>query len=46
MGLLLLMKSVKHDEEYMPPELAEQLKGIKHVKPQQATSSTISVNLE
>ena len=30
----------KHDEEYMPPELAEQLKGIKHVKPQQATSST------
>ncbi len=23
----------KHDEEYMPPELAEQLKGIKHVKP-------------
>ena len=26
----------KHDEEYMPPELAEQLKGIKHVKPAQA----------
>jgi len=26
----------KHDEEYMPPELAEQLKGIKHVKPEQA----------
>lgn len=23
----------KHDEEYMPPELAEKLKGIKHVKP-------------
>jgi cytochrome c-type biogenesis protein CcmE len=23
----------KHDEEYMPAELAEQLKGIKHVKP-------------
>ena len=23
----------KHDEEYMPPELAEQMKGIKHVKP-------------
>jgi cytochrome c-type biogenesis protein CcmE len=26
----------KHDEEYMPPALAEQLKGIKHVKPEQA----------
>jgi cytochrome c-type biogenesis protein CcmE len=26
----------KHDEEYMPPELAEQLKGIKHVKPEEA----------
>ena len=26
----------KHDEEYMPPELAEQLKGIKHVKPSEA----------
>ena len=26
----------KHDEEYMPPELAEQLKGIKHVKPDEA----------
>lgn len=24
----------KHDEEYMPPELAEKMKGIKHVKPQ------------
>ena len=23
----------KHDEEYMPPELAEKMKGIKHVKP-------------
>ncbi|WP_017445161.1 cytochrome c maturation protein CcmE [Gayadomonas joobiniege] len=23
----------KHDEEYMPPELAEAMKGIKHVKP-------------
>lgn len=23
----------KHDEDYMPPELAEQMKGIKHVKP-------------
>ncbi len=27
----------KHDEEYMPSELAEKLKGIKHVKPQDAT---------
>ena len=26
----------KHDEEYMPPELAEKLKGIKHVKPADA----------
>ncbi|GBL04202.1 cytochrome c maturation protein CcmE [Glaciecola sp. KUL10] len=26
----------KHDEEYMPAELAEQLKGIKHVKPTDA----------
>jgi cytochrome c-type biogenesis protein CcmE len=26
----------KHDEEYMPPELAEKMKGIKHVKPAQA----------
>lgn len=26
----------KHDEEYMPAELAEQLKGIKHVKPSEA----------
>lgn len=25
----------KHDEEYMPPDLAEKMKGIKHVKPQQ-----------
>lgn len=24
----------KHDEEYMPPELAEALKGIEHVKPE------------
>ena len=23
----------KHDEEYMPPELAEKMKGFKHVKP-------------
>ena len=27
----------KHDEEYMPPELAEKMKGIKHVKPAEAT---------
>ena len=27
----------KHDEEYMPPELAEKMKGIKHVKPNQAS---------
>ncbi|MBT0585073.1 cytochrome c maturation protein CcmE [Alteromonas oceanisediminis] len=26
----------KHDEEYMPPELAEKMKGIKHVKPTEA----------
>lgn len=26
----------KHDEEYMPPELAEKMKGIKHVKPSDA----------
>lgn len=26
----------KHDEDYMPPELAEQMKGIKHVKPSAA----------
>ncbi|GGD72680.1 cytochrome c maturation protein CcmE [Lacimicrobium alkaliphilum] len=26
----------KHDEEYMPPELAEAMKGIKHVKPSEA----------
>ena len=25
----------KHDEEYMPPDLAEKMKGIKHIKPQQ-----------
>jgi len=24
----------KHDEEYMPPELAEKMKGVKHVKPE------------
>ena len=28
----------KHDEEYMPPELAEKLKGIKHVKPDNKVS--------
>ncbi|AGH43721.1 cytochrome c maturation protein CcmE [Paraglaciecola psychrophila] len=27
----------KHDEEYMPPELAEKMKGIKHIKPSQAS---------
>lgn len=27
----------KHDEEYMPPELAEQMKGIKHVKPSEGS---------
>lgn len=27
----------KHDEEYMPPEVAEALKGIQHVHPSQAT---------
>lgn len=26
----------KHDEDYMPPELAEKMKGIKHVKPDNA----------
>lgn len=26
----------KHDEEYMPPELAEKMKGIKHVPPSKA----------
>lgn len=26
----------KHDEEYMPPELAEKMKGIKHVPPKEA----------
>lgn len=28
----------KHDEEYMPPELAEKMKGIKHVKPESMPS--------
>jgi cytochrome c-type biogenesis protein CcmE len=27
----------KHDEEYMPPELAEKMKGIKHIKPEEAS---------
>lgn len=27
----------KHDEEYMPPELAEKMKGIKHIKPSEAS---------
>ena len=31
----------KHDEEYMPPELAEKMKGIKHVKPEQANYGKI-----
>lgn len=26
----------KHDEEYMPPEMAEKIKGIKHVNPNDA----------
>lgn len=30
----------KHDEEYMPPELAEKLKGIKHQKPAQMEGAT------
>lgn len=30
----------KHDEEYMPPEVAEALKGIKHVKPDQYNSNS------
>lgn len=30
----------KHDEEYMPPELAEKMKGIKHVPPSQAQTQT------
>jgi cytochrome c-type biogenesis protein CcmE len=28
----------KHDEEYMPPEVAEAIKGIKHVKPDNSTT--------
>ncbi|MEH8021255.1 MULTISPECIES: cytochrome c maturation protein CcmE [Rheinheimera] len=30
----------KHDEEYMPPEVAEAMKGIKHVPPSQLDAST------
>ncbi|GAB2703987.1 cytochrome c maturation protein CcmE [Aliiglaciecola sp. 3_MG-2023] len=30
----------KHDEEYMPPELAEKMKGIKHVKPDNLQSES------
>lgn len=30
----------KHDEEYMPPEVAEALKGIKHVPPSQQGASS------
>lgn len=30
----------KHDEEYMPPELAEAMKGIKHVNPNAADAYT------
>ena len=33
----------KHDEEYMPPEVAEAMKGIKHVPPSQQTSSEAQV---
>ncbi|MCW8106960.1 cytochrome c maturation protein CcmE [Alteromonas ponticola] len=29
----------KHDEEYMPPELAEKMKGIKHVSPNQGATT-------
>ncbi|WP_199611249.1 cytochrome c maturation protein CcmE [Flocculibacter collagenilyticus] len=32
----------KHDEEYMPPEVAEALKGIKHVKPQYGKTASES----
>ncbi|MDC8832665.1 cytochrome c maturation protein CcmE [Alteromonas gilva] len=30
----------KHDEEYMPPELAEKMKGIKHVKPNEGNNQS------
>ena len=29
----------KHDEEYMPPEVAEAMKGIRHVPPSQQKAS-------
>lgn len=29
----------KHDEEYMPPEVAEAIKGIKHMKPEYANET-------
>lgn len=32
----------KHDEEYMPPDLAEKMKGIKHVKPNEAAYEAAS----
>jgi cytochrome c-type biogenesis protein CcmE len=35
----------KHDEEYMPPELAEKMKGIKHVKPSQASYGTTEAGI-
>lgn len=30
----------KHDEDYMPPELAEKMKGIKHVNPNQGNTGS------
>ncbi|NVK55660.1 MAG: cytochrome c maturation protein CcmE [Alteromonadaceae bacterium] len=30
----------KHDEEYMPPELAEKMKGIKHVNPNEGSNES------
>jgi len=34
----------KHDEEYMPPEVAEALKGIRHVPPSQLPVQPTSTN--
>lgn len=34
----------KHDEEYMPPELAEKMKGIKHVKPTESLGYNPATN--
>lgn len=34
----------KHDEEYMPPELAEKMKGIKHVKPTENSGYNSATN--